>query len=560
VFDITCQILGGFTYLVRFGLQFKLTLLIVALIGAVIGSLAFYVAREKKQVLTDTASATARKELASLAFIASRAILDRDDLALADSLQNAQGLPGFAVGAVYTPAKKAPLISRVGKTLGEKQKDIERDALETVRGEWEKMFGLQPGYLAENRKTPAPKETKAEKDKKPQVQNSSVATAPELLRIVEKPFLGSKSIKVQYFHKAVFHPFIKVNPPLLAVAQVAVTDEYINRSIRESFIELAVVGAGFFLAALLAAYVLSRFIVKPVKVLSKGAADVAGGNLDVTLPPLGSDELGALAKQFNTMTASLKRASAEAKEQAIFNDQVKQAQEIQEGMNPQRFLKKPEYQIKGFTRAAKGVGGDYYDFQLMADGRIAVLISDVSGKGISASLVMVLIKTVVSTYLRLFNTLRGDTILRTINRVMCAEAHIDKFATILFYIFDPLTKEVEFSNGGHGPIFIYRADRKVCTTSKLEGLPMGIEEDNVYRLSKLTVAKDDIILLYTDGISECWNTAKEEFGLKRIRQKIVEYAHMNPKEIIEKLVHDLDEFAAGAEQHDDMTMVVMKVL
>ena len=82
---------------------------------------------------------------------------------------------------------------------------------------------------------------------------------------------------------------------------------------------------------------------------------------------------------------------------------------------------------------------------------------------------MVVIKTVVATYLKLFNTIRGDTIIRTINRVMCGEAHIDKFATILFYIFDPLTKTVEFSNGGHGPIFVYRADRKVCTSTKLEG-------------------------------------------------------------------------------------------
>ncbi len=545
----------------RFGLQFKLTALIVALITAVIGSLAFYVAREKKQVLMNTASATARKELASLAFIASRAILDRDDLALADSLQNAQGLPGFAVGAVYTPAKRAPLISRVGKTLGDKQKEIERDALETVRAEWENIFGLQAGYSAENRKTKETPPRKEEaKDKKPQVQNSSVATSPELLKIVEKPYLGDKSVKIQYFHKAVFHPFVKVNPPLLAVAQVAVTDEYINRSIRESWIELGVVGSGFFVFAMIAAYLLSRFIVKPVKVLSKGSEEVSKGNLDVTLPPLGSDELGQLAKQFNTMTASLKRASSEAKEQAVFNDQLKQAQEIQEGMNPQRFLKKPEYQIKGFTRAAKGIGGDYYDFQVMADGRIAVLISDVSGKSISASLVMVVIKTVVSTYLKLFNTIRGDTILRTINRVMCGEAHIDKFATILFFIFDPLSKTIEFSNGGHGPIFIYRADRKVCTSTKLEGLPMGIEEENVYRLAKLTVQSGDIVVLYTDGITECWNHTKEEFGLKRVREKVAEYADKNPKEMIDLLVRDLDDFAAGAEQHDDMTMVVMRIL
>jgi len=143
---------------------------------------------------------------------------------------------------------------------------------------------------------------------------------------------------------------------------------------------------------------------------------------------------------------------------------------------------------------------------------------------------------------------------------MCGEAHIDKFATIIFYIFDPATKTIEFSNGGHGPLFIYRGDRKVCTATKLEGLPMGIEEDNVYRLAKLTLRSGDIVLLYTDGITECWNQAREEFGLKRVREKIVEYAHLNPKEIIENLVRDLDDFASGAEQHDDMTMVVMKIL
>jgi sigma-B regulation protein RsbU (phosphoserine phosphatase) len=341
---------------------------------------------------------------------------------------------------------------------------------------------------------------------------------------------------------------------------VAVTDEYIKKSIRASLIELLIVGGIFFLAALIAAYLLSRFIVKPVKILSKGAAEVGKGNLDVTLPPLGSDELGQLAKQFNEMTAGLKKASEEAKEQAVLNDQIRQAKEIQEGMNPSRFLKKPEYQIKGFTRAAKGVGGDYYDFQVLGDGRVAVLISDVSGKSVSASLVMVLIKTVVSTYLKLFNTIRGDTILRTINRVMCGEAHIDKFATIQFFVFDPATKTLEFSNGGHGPLFLYRADRKVCTASKLEGLPVGIEEDNQYKLAKIQLSSGDIVMLYTDGITECWNIAKEEFGLKRVREKLIEYADLNPKEIIENFVRDLDEFSSGAEQHDDMTMVVMKVL
>ncbi|MCX7633198.1 MAG: PP2C family protein-serine/threonine phosphatase [Turneriella sp.] len=511
----------------RFGIQLKLTLLIVGLITAIFIALGTYIAREKKTILTETAIATAKKELASLAFIASRAILDRDDLALADSLQNAQGLPGFTLGAVYVPPQKTVLINRIGKELDERQqKEIERAALETVRAHWDAI----------------------------------VSTPPALGHRLETPFSGKTDASLLYFHRAVFHPFVKVNPPLLAVAQVAITDQYIRQSVRQSLLELLIVGGIFFLGALVAAYLLSRFVVKPVKILSRGAEEVGKGNLDYTLPPLGSDELGQLARQFNEMTASLKRASEEAKEQAVLNDQIRQAKEIQEGMNPARFLKKPEYQIKGFTRAAKGVGGDYYDFQVLGDGRVALLISDVSGKSISASLVMVLIKTVVATYLKLFNSIRPDTIIRTINRVMCSQAHIDKFATIQFLLFDPATKVLEFSNGGHGPIFLYRAARRACTVSKLEGLPMGIEEDNVYRLAKLQLESGDIVLLYTDGITECWNAAREDFGLRRLREKLIEYADLNAKEIIENLVRELDEYAAGAEQHDDMTMVVMKVL
>lgn len=221
----------------RFGLRFKLTALIVALITLVISALSIYVAREKKVVLTETAAATAKKELASLAFIASRAILDRDDLGLADSLQNAQGLPGFAVGTVFVPPKKVPLISRVGATMTEKQKDIERDALETVRAAWDATVALPSGSVIK----PVVKQFLSNT----RTSKCNISTRRYSIRLSKSIRLCSRLRRWQ-------------SPTTTSTARFA------------SLIELVIVGSVFFVFAFLAAFLLSRFIVKPVKVLSQG--------------------------------------------------------------------------------------------------------------------------------------------------------------------------------------------------------------------------------------------------------------------------------------------------
>ena len=258
------------------------------------------------------------------------------------------------------------------------------------------------------------------------------------------------------------------------------------------------------------------------------------------------------------MTDGLKSAEKAKAESLVFNEQLKQAQEIQEGMNPNWFLEEEHYQAKGFTRAAKGVGGDYFDFHKLEDGRLTALISDVSGKSISASLVMVIIKTVVSTFFKIFKEVRSDIITKTINLVMCGESHIDKFATFFFVIFDPKTGELEFTNGGHGPLFLYRSRNKVCTLTKLAGLPMGIDADNEYSLAKVTLEKGDMIVFFTDGINEARNPEKNEYGNIRLGDKIIELAEETAEEIVDRLVEDLDSFMKDAEQHDDMTLVVVK--
>ena len=172
---------------------------------------------------------------------------------------------------------------------------------------------------------------------------------------------------------------------------------------------------------------------------------------------------------------------------------------------------------------------------------------------------MVLIKTVVATYMQLFDFVRSDIILTIINKVMASQAHIDKFATGQFIIFDPESGRVEFSNGGQGPLFVLRATDKVCTESKQPGLPLGIDEDNDYRVSALNLNSGDMIILYTDGITEAWDTEKNEYGMERLREKIIEYTEDPVDKIVDTIISDIDNFADGMDQHDDMTLVVMKV-
>lgn len=509
----------------RIGLRFKVTVLILLLITIVIGSLGYFFLRQQNIELREQVTSQAGREARSLAFFSARAILEQDDLSIADSLQNLQHLKGFVYGTVVSYTTGAPITQIYAEAYREQSEELGKLWPQKRKDIWQRFDSQRPA---------------------------------EIIR-EQMPLPPENNYQLDTYFLPIYHPFITPNPPLLGMVEISFSDEFIQRIIRQNTVNLLIAAGIFWIIGILGAFILSTYIVKPVRILSQGAAIVGEGNLDHKVPDLGKDELGQLASQFNTMTRGLKDAQEQREEQLVINEQIRQATEIQEGMNPKKFLNREKFQVKGFTRAAKGVGGDYYDFQILQDGRLALLISDVSGKSISASLVMVLIKTVVSTYLRLFNSIRPDTIITTINKVMCAEAHIDKFATILFTIFNPENRELIFTNGGHGPVFLYRAKDKVCTVSKLEGLPMGIDDENSYGLSKLQLESGDIVVLYTDGITEAWDTQKNEWGISRLQQKIAEYSTLNAKEIVERIITEIDQFAEGAEQHDDMTLVILKV-
>ncbi len=300
----------------------------------------------------------------------------------------------------------------------------------------------------------------------------------------------------------------------IATVRMGFSDKEIVTRLQETRQVIIIIAVVFVTMAVFGAHLLSAATTAPLKKLSKGVEIIGTGNLQYQIEVSSRDEIGQLADEFNSMTVRLQEAQHNEIESRIMQEQLDVAREIQEGLNPLGFYNKKGIQIKGFTNAAKGVGGDYFDYIDIDEFRVGALISDVSGKGIPASLVMVMIRTVfVSAIHQDPRKIQCAGVVSAINSSLSADFAIDKFATLFFMIYDRKRQMLAFSNAGHGPLFCYRAAKKACTVTKIEGVPIGIMEDSDYVQCEVPFKPGDNVVLYTDGVTDkCGNNEKEEYG------------------------------------------------
>jgi serine phosphatase RsbU (regulator of sigma subunit) len=354
-----------------------------------------------------------------------------------------------------------------------------------------------------------------------------------------------------------YKPVLSRNGAKVAVVVIGLSDIIIRQELQSLIKVMVPLSLAFIAISILGAVVLASVTIKPIRILSKGASIIGQGNLDYKIEIKSGDELGALAREFNQMTSQIKESKDNEIEQRLMQEQLDVARDIQEGLNPMGFYNKDGIQIKGFTRAAKGVGGDYFDYREIGENKIGALLSDVAGKGVPASLVMVMIRTVFTALIS-----RGDVdcgrLVRSINDSMSGDFAIDKFATLFFFVYDKKTGEVAFANAGHGPLFLYRASQRACTVTKVDGVPIGIMDDVDYAQAKVKFNPGDIILVNSDGITEMRNVNKDEYGHKRLQQMFIENSGKNANDIVDTIVNDVDTFRGEASPHDDMTILVFK--
>ena len=316
-------------------------------------------------------------------------------------------------------------------------------------------------------------------------------------------------------------------------------------------------------AMLCAAFLLiSGFINKPMRRLISGVSSLELGNLDVSIEIKTKDELGSLAGAFNKMTADLKesieRSARILAEKEHISAELDVATKIQESMLPCIFPAYPdraEFDIYAIMMPAEEVGGDFYDFFLVDDRTLAVIVADVSDKGIPAALFMVITKTLIKN-----NALSGKNtkeVFEAVNNILCESNDAGMFVTAFLGYLDIPSGKLTFVNAGHNPPLLC-ADGKYEWLRTKPNIMLAVMEDVSFEQHEVTLRPGGELFLYTDGVTEAANKEYDMFGEARLLGAVNKYSDLPVREFTMTMKQEIDEFADGEEQTDDITMLALR--
>jgi sigma-B regulation protein RsbU (phosphoserine phosphatase) len=217
--------------------------------------------------------------------------------------------------------------------------------------------------------------------------------------------------------------------------------------------------------------------------------------------------------------------------------------------------------IAGMCLSANEVGGDYYDFIELDDGRLAFVLGDVSGKGIQAAFFMTLVKGIVQTLSRL--QLPPAEIMRRLNTLFCRNAPSGTFISVVYGELDPKTGHFTFARAGHNPVIWYDSDKRVSTALRPKGMAIGFKAgeafDSTIEEACIHMSPGDALVFYTDGFSEAMNRSRALYGDERLVEKVTQFGGRSASAILRLMTEDVHHFIEGMGRADDMTMAVIKL-
>ncbi len=310
---------------------------------------------------------------------------------------------------------------------------------------------------------------------------------------------------------------------------------------------------------------LTRSMTRTVDTLYDATERVKAGNLAYRTNFPSHDQLTALGGAFDSMTASVERLMVESQERMRLQSELDIARQVQRRLFPQTVPKVPGMDLYGVCKAARSVSGDYYDFLKLDEHRVGVVLGDVSGKGISAALLMAAIQAALrAQFYDGFSN--GDAtalghvstaqVVERLNRQLYATTSMEKYVTFFFAIFDARTRQLSYTNAGHLPPILFR-DGKVDFL-RTGGTVVGLFPDAKYEVGEMQLEPKDLLLAYTDGITEPENSYGEEFGEARLLEVSQRLLHVTPEVLVESIYRSVDEWTGSPELQDDMTVVLAR--
>src|SRR5580700_1524759 len=333
--------------------------------------------------------------------------------------------------------------------------------------------------------------------------------------------------------------------------------------LRDTYLLLLVlVGILFFhieTAALVTGVVLTMRITGAVAGLYHATQYVRSGDFSHRVPIQDRDQLGELAESFNDMTNSISGLIEEQNKRQRLENEISIAREVQNQLFPSTLPSVPGVEIEAICKAARSVSGDYYDFIQLSPTHIAIAIADISGKGISAALLMASLQAALRSQMLSDGTERLSTaeLVSRLNKHLVRNTGDDRFATFFIAVYDSATRTIRYTNAGHLPSFLIC--HGVAELLDTGGMVLGVVEDYAYEEGSLSVGADSVLIGYSDGLVEPENVYGEEFGIRRLREAATRLQGAAPLMVAESLMAAAEEWAGSADQADYMSVIVARL-
>ena len=286
------------------------------------------------------------------------------------------------------------------------------------------------------------------------------------------------------------------------------------------------------------------------------------GAFDFATKPIDLDDLSVTIEKAIEHIQYIKTMQQEHNQLESIKGDLAVAREIQQAILPRIFPPFPEnsgeLDIAASMNAAKDVGGDFYDFFRIDDDKIGFVIADVSGKGVPAAIFMAVSRTLIRA-----TGIRGVTPSECItysNDLLAKESANNMFVTVFYGIYNIKTGEVTYTNAGHNPPYLIKADGTIEQLPLSKDIVVGALDDFQFSEETLLLEHGDTLLLYTDGVTEAINVNDEEYGEKRLEETLKDVTQQNCQQIINTVKANVKTFAGEAEQSDDITLLAIKRL
>lgn len=313
----------------------------------------------------------------------------------------------------------------------------------------------------------------------------------------------------------------------------------------------------FELVALIIGVSLTRTITKAVHEIYAGTGRVMEGDFAYRIPITGSDQIAQLGDSFNRMTEHLEQLLQVAKENERLNAELEIAREVQRQLYPKGVPESPGLVLTAHYQPARMVSGDYFDFHRICETKLSFTMGDVAGKGISAALLMATVQSSFRSQIQNCDADVGTSKLVTeLNKQLYNNTAPEKFATFFFGIFDEVSNELRYTNAGHLPPILLRKNE--ASMLEVDGMVVGAFPFAKYGESKIVLESGDILLLYTDGISEPQNEYGEMFGEERLIEILRKHAQQPDSVMIQAIMTAVLDWTGTPELQDDMTILIAR--